>query len=110
MRGKRWARGNARDGARIEGTNHMMRTSSAWWAATRADPARLHHWLQRQYLGEMAAVRLLSELLCRFGHDASADEWETIHRILCQEATHARWIKRLLDARGLRPAVDAHSD
>ena len=51
-----------------------MKTSAEWWLATKSDPAKLTHWLQRQYVGEMAAVNLLSELLIRFGDEATDEE------------------------------------
>lgn len=86
------------------------RTSATWWTATKATPDRLARWLLRQYVGEMAAVNLLSELLIKYGHDATDAEWQTVHKIMCQEATHARWVKDLLDARGLKPEANASTD
>lgn len=87
-----------------------QQTSVEWWAATKADPEKLNHWLQRQYVGELAAVNLLSELLVRFGSQATDDEWVTVHKVMCQEAQHGRMIKRLMDARGIRPEDNATTD
>lgn len=87
-----------------------MHTSIEWWNAVKAEPVRLHRWLQRQYVGELAAVSLLSELLIRFGGEATDAEWRTVHKIMVQEANHARWIKGLLDARGITPEPFAAAD
>lgn len=86
------------------------RTSAEWWAGVKADPERLRHWLRRQYVGEMSAVGLLSELLVRFGSEADMRDWQTVHRIMLQEATHALWLRELLGARriDLEPDAEAH--
>lgn len=87
-----------------------MLTSKQWWETTKADPEKLEHWLKRQYVGEMAAVNLLSELLIRFGSEATDEEWTTVHKVMCQEAQHGRWIKKVMDARGIRPESNATTD
>lgn len=58
----------------------------------------------------MAAVNLLSELLIKYGTDATDAEWQTVYRIMCQEATHARLVKDLLDTRGITPEPHAATD
>lgn len=84
-----------------------MKTTTEWWNETKNDSEKLGNWLKRQYVGELAAVNLLSELLIRFGNDMSTDQWESIYRVMQQEALHGRWIKHLLDARGIKPEKDA---
>lgn len=93
-----------------ERVQNLPRTSAQWWADTKADPAHLDHWLRRQYVGEMAAVNLLSELLIKFGADATPEEWDTVHKIMMQEALHAKWVKQLLDARGLALEKNSATD
>lgn len=87
-----------------------MHTTREWWAETKADPERLNHWLRRQYVGEMAAVNLLSELLIKHGSEASEEEWNDVHRVMVQEATHAKWMKRVMDGRGISPEPNASAE
>lgn len=77
---------------------------------TKADPTRLIAWLQRQYVGEMAAVNLLSEMLIKFGSEMTPTQWETVHKIMMQEALHGHWMKQLLDARGVAPEPNASAE
>lgn len=78
-----------------------MRTSLEWWNEVRDNPSKLEAWLLRQYVGEIAAVHLLSEVLLKYGGQATDEEWFNVHRVMVQEATHARWVKKLLDDRGI---------
>ena len=87
-----------------------MKTTQQWWNEVKADEAKLHAWLRRQYVGEMAAVNLLSELLIRFGSDMTSHQWETIHKIMMQEAVHGHWMKLLLDARGVKLEENASAE
>lgn len=83
------------------------RTSVEWWNTVKNDTTKLHAWLQRQYVGEISAVNLLSEVLVKYGHDCTNDEWNDIHKIMCQEALHGKWMKGLMDARGIKPEANA---
>lgn len=80
------------------------RSSAAWWAETRSDPARLHAWLLAQYRGEVTAADRIDRL-----RDAHASPGSRAHRLLTtiagQERSHAEWVAGLLTARGLAPAV-----
>ena len=87
-----------------------MLTTKEWWTGVKASPKKLEAWLKRQYVGEMAAVNLLSGLLIRFGSDMTDRQWKTIHKIMNQESTHARWMKELMDARGVKPEKDASAE
>lgn len=71
----------------------MAHTTKEWWANTKSDPEKLASWLQRQYVGELAAVNLLSEVLLRFGGEATTEEWDTVYRVMGQEALHAKWMR-----------------
>lgn len=84
-----------------------MKTTAQWWAETRDDAAKLVHWLKRQYVGELAAVNLLSEMLLKFGADMTPQQWHDIHKVMQQEALHASWMKRLLDTRGIAPTRES---
>jgi rubrerythrin len=87
-----------------------MQTTHAWWKATKSNPQKLTAWLKRQYVGELAAVHLLSELLIRFGSDMTPKQWQDIAKILMQEALHGTWMKELLDARGITPEKNASAE
>lgn len=87
-----------------------MKTTNQWWTEVKADESKLHAWLRRQYVGELAAVNLLSELLIRFGSKMDSHQWETIHKIMMQEAVHGHWMKLLLDARGVKPEENASAE
>ncbi len=85
-----------------------MRESTEWWNETKADKAKLHHWLQRQYVGEFAAVNLLSMILIRHGAEMTPAEMHNVYRVMCQEALHGSWMAELLAAEGIRP--EPHAD
>jgi hypothetical protein len=87
-----------------------MKTTNQWWAEVKADEGKLAAWLRRQYVGELAAVNLLSELLLTFGADMTPAQWETIYKIMQQEALHGHWMKALMDARGVLPEKNASAE
>ena len=39
----------------------MQKTSKQWVEEVSKDPAKLQHWLERQYIGEELAARRLEE-------------------------------------------------
>lgn len=85
----------------------MTKTTAQWWAETKNDEEKLAQWLRRQYVGELAAVNLLSEMMLKFGADMTEEQWDNTHKVLMQEATHAKWMKGLLDVRGIVVEKDA---
>ena len=87
-----------------------MKTTHQWWAEVKSDETKLHSWLRRQYVGELAAVNLLSKLLLQFGSKMNPHQWETIHKIMMQEAVHGHWMKLLLDARSILPEENASAE
>jgi hypothetical protein len=86
------------------------RTSQEWWNEVKADPEKLVSWLKRQYVGEIAAVNLLSEVLLRFGGAATDDQWDTVYRVMVQEAKHGRWMKELMDTRHIQAEVGSGAE
>lgn len=97
-------------GLSVYSMSTTSKTTEEWWAETKADPEKLAHWLRRQYVGEMAAVNLLSELLITYGNQATEQEWHNVHKVMCQEATHAKWMKQVMDGRGISPEEGASTD
>jgi len=87
-----------------------MLTTKEWWNGVRDNPEELERWLKRQYVGELAAVNLLSQLLIRFGSQINPEQWDTIHKIMSQEAVHGRWMKELMDVRGIKPEENASAE
>lgn len=81
--------------------NNIERTSDQWWEEVKSNPAMLKEWLVRQYVGEMAAVNLLSDVLIKFGGEMIEDEWNNVYKVMLQEAKHARWVKELLAKRNI---------
>lgn len=79
-----------------------MHTSEQWWNEVKKDPEKLASWLKRQYIGEIAAVNLLSEVLIKYGSEATEVQWLQIHKVMIQEAVHGKWMKRLMDDRGIK--------
>lgn len=82
----------------------IRRSSRAWWAETKADPASLLAWLFDQYRGEVTAADRILRL-----RDAFAAPGGRAHRLLTliagQERDHAGWVADLLRARGQAPEV-----
>lgn len=83
-----------------------MKTSREWWNEVKADNAKLIDWLKRQYRGEVSAVQRLQAVKMKFEMDMTAEQFDNLSRIGSQEAQHARWIKELLNDRGVRADVD----
>lgn len=80
-----------------------MKNSVTWWEETKNDKTKLHHWLQRQYIGEFSAVHLLATLLVRFGSEISFEYRTNIYNIILQEAQHGQWMSALLNSEGIEP-------
>jgi rubrerythrin len=81
-----------------------MKTSQEWWDETKADPAKLNAWLQKQHFGERTASQRLSALKAKFEFDEETAR--VIDRITLDERKHAVWIKELLETRGLEELTD----
>lgn len=87
-----------------------MKTTQEWWESIKASPDKLAAWLRRQYVGEIAAVNLLSKVLLRFGVEATTEEWNTVHKVMLQEATHGKWMREVCAARGVELEKDASAE
>lgn len=82
----------------------VLRSSAAWWAATRDAPARVLAWLFDQYRGEVTAARRI--LALRDAHAAPGSRaFRVLTAIAGQEADHAAWVAALLRDRGLAPEL-----
>lgn len=78
-----------------------MKNTKEWWEETKSKPEALNRWLVRQYVGEMAAVNLLSQALIQYGGDMTGEEWSDVFKVMMQEAKHARWVRQLLEKRSV---------
>lgn len=87
-----------------------MHTTQEWWDQMKDDRAVRGQWLRRQYIGEMAAVNLLSEVLLRFGAEATFAEWENVHKVMVQEAIHAKWMRELCVFEGVELELNASAE
>jgi rubrerythrin len=83
-----------------------MKTSKEWWDEVKVDNEKLVDWLKRQYRGEVSAVHRLQDVKMRFEMNMTAQQFNNLSHIGSQEAQHARWIKELLEERGIRAEVD----
>ena len=72
----------------------MPRTSKQWVEEVSKDPAKLQHWLERQYIGEELAARRLEELCTH--PDLTDKQRPVIQRIAEEERLHSKWIAKLL--------------
>jgi rubrerythrin len=82
-----------------------MRTPQQWWDEVKVDQAKLIDWLKNQYHGEMMAAGRIQTLFLDDLIKLTPEQTSTILRIAKEEFTHARWIKKLLNARGITAEV-----
>ncbi len=82
-------------------------TSKQWWEEVKCDDAKLASWLQRQYVGEFAAVHLLAEILLKYGSEMNEQQIQNVARVTHQELQHGVWISKLMAARGISPEENA---
>jgi len=79
-----------------------MRTSTEWWAETKADPEKIINWLKNQYHGEAVA----SERIRKFILPTMDGKYQfMVERIADDEEKHASWVGELLATRGITPAI-----
>ncbi|MDB4997744.1 MAG: hypothetical protein JWM74_5176 [Myxococcaceae bacterium] len=86
-----------------------MKTSQAWWAATKSDPKALEGWLRDQYRGEATAGPRIEALRDAFAKEGTR-AWRVLTVIATQESKHARWVAGLLRARGVEVALEDKAD
>lgn len=74
-----------------------MKTTYQWLDEVKADPAKLTHWLKRQYIGECLAANRI-ELLAR---TVEGRHQHILMKIAKDELTHAEWVRSLLETRNI---------
>lgn len=72
-----------------------MKTTEQWLEHVLASKADLHHWLQRQYIGEVTAANRIHKL----AQAAPYKHFKTLSKIASDELSHAMWVLDLLEAR-----------
>ena len=90
-----------------------------WLDKVLASNEKLHHWLQRQYIGEVTASQRIQKL----AHAAPRRHAKTLYKIASDELSHAMWVLQLLEARKIpvprietpeerywKPVLDAADD
>lgn len=83
-----------------------MKTTQQWLDEVKADPAKLTHWLERQYIGEITAAKRIRKL----AEDAPEKFKPVINRIADDEAQHAFWVGELLVTRSIDIPVIEHAE
>lgn len=75
-----------------------MKTTQEWLTEVKSDPAKLRHWLERQYVGEYLAAERIAEL----AHAERGTRYgKLLESIALDELTHSKWVAELLTARGI---------
>ena len=84
-----------------------MTTTQQWLDRILSSESELHHWLERQFIGELTAAKRIRKLA-----DEAPDKFKpVINRIADDEAQHAFWVGELLIARGIAvPAIEHAED
>lgn len=68
-----------------------------WMDKILASKDELHHWLQRQYIGEVTAANRISKLASA----APYKHFKVLSKIAIDELEHAKWVLSLLEARNI---------
>jgi rubrerythrin len=77
-----------------------------WLDKVTSSKEELHHWLERQYIGEITAAKRIRKL----ADEAPAKFKPVINRIADDEALHAFWVGELLVTRGIAVPAIEHSE
>ena len=78
-----------------------------WLDKVTSSKAELHHWLERQYIGEMTAATRIHKL----ASEAPEKFKPVLSKIALDEAVHACWVMDLLVNRGINvPTIDHAED
>ena len=81
-----------------------LQTSQQWWEKIKADENRMKGWLAKQYHGEMTAHLRITDFAARYAPDNRRVK-HLLNLIAEQELLHAGWVRDLLVARGITPAI-----
>lgn len=77
-----------------------------WLDKVTSSKDELHHWLERQYIGEMTAAKRIRKLA-----DEAPEKFKpVINRIADDEAQHAFWVGELLVARNIQIPLIEHPE
>lgn len=77
-----------------------MKTTQQWLDEVKSSPAKLEHWLERQYVGEaLAAIRIQS--LSSTFDKLEPKQAALLQRIAADEQKHRDWIADLLKVRNI---------
>lgn len=71
-----------------------MKTPEMWLEEVLNSKAKMHHWLQRQYVGECLAFQRMTSLSKKL--DLTLKEKIILEKIAGDEDIHSRWIQALL--------------
>lgn len=90
---------------------NKMHTVEQWVDKVVSSQEYKHHWLARQYIGEVSATNRMRWILSDFGQEMSALDKRCLLLIIDDEVNHAEWIKKLLTDRNLNiPVVDEEAE
>lgn len=78
-----------------------------WLDKVTSSKSELHHWLERQYIGELTAAKRIRKLA-----DEAPEKFKPVlNRIASDEALHAFWVGELLVNRAITiPAIEHAED
>lgn len=78
-----------------------------WLDKVLSSEKELHHWLQRQYIGEVTAANRISKLASA----APYKHFKVLSKIASDELEHAKWVLDLLEARSIPiPRIESPED
>lgn len=80
-----------------------MVTPEEWWREVKTSPTKFVEWLQKQYVGEVTAVRRIDTLILTHLPLKSAARI-IVTKIIDDEKRHAEWIGDLLKFYMVKPA------
>jgi len=77
-----------------------------WLDKVTSSKAELHHWLERQYIGEITAARRISQLV----QESPVKFKPVLTRIAADELQHALWVWELLAIRDISVPTIEHAE
>jgi rubrerythrin len=78
---------------------NMTKTTQSWLSEIKSSPAKLEHWLQRQYVGEALAADRIQKLAIAMSGQCRKEL--LLMKIAADESKHCEWIKELLVTRNI---------
>lgn len=82
-----------------------MSTTAEWLAKILSSKEELHHWLKRQWIGEVTAHQRISNVADKYHGRISASTQQVLSNIATQELNHSLWIRDLLANRNIEMPV-----